>query len=189
MNRTRIRSLLAMLVATLVFAGSAANAQVKPFKVTGGGSGPRGVSLIGADSPHSATGNATHVGKYSGDGVFNSLSFDFATLSGTFHGAFTFVAKNGDKLAFTYGDTTNGAEQAGIYQGYLTDDGLIYVVFVAEFNPIPSQCTGKFKTVVDGSFIMVAVSEPFPLEIDENFFTPPFDYTWEGEGWIEFKKK
>jgi len=59
---------------------------------------------------------------------------------------------------------------------------------VAEFNPIPSECTGRFKNVVDGSFIMVAVSEPFELQLDEDGFTPPFNYTWEGKGWLKYNR-
>jgi hypothetical protein len=166
----------------------ALNAQVVPFKVTGGGPAPEGLSPFGADSPHSATGNATHLGKYSGNGVANVLSFNPVTGAGTFHGHYTFVAANGDKLAFTYGDTANGAEQVGEFQLYDAGGGKVYVVFIAEFNPIPAQCTGRFKDVIDGSFIMVATTEPFVLELDEDGFTPPFDYTWEGEGWIEFRR-
>jgi hypothetical protein len=147
------------------------------------------VSIIGADSPHSATGNATHLGKYSGNGTFNSLSFDPVAGSGTFHGVFTFVAANGDKLACTYGETGNGAEQAGVYQVVPVDDGKVIVVFLAEFNPVPSACTGKFKDVVDGSFLMLAVTEPFVLSLDEQFRSPPFHYDWVGAGWLEFKKK
>jgi hypothetical protein len=66
--------------------------------------------------------------------------------------------------------------------------GNVTVVFVAEFNPIPAECTGKFKDVIAGSFLMVAVTDPAPLEINGDGFTPPFDYTWEGDGWIEFGK-
>ncbi|MGA2256764.1 MAG: hypothetical protein ABSG53_19110, partial [Thermoguttaceae bacterium] len=61
-----------------------AEAQVEPFKITGGGTLPQGFSVIGADSPHNATGTATHLGKYSGDGVGNLLTLDPSTLTGTF---------------------------------------------------------------------------------------------------------
>ena len=43
-------------------------------------------------------------------------------------------------------------------------------------------------TITGGSFIMIATSEPFPLEINEEGYTPPFAYTWVGEGTIEFSK-
>jgi hypothetical protein len=185
------RTSLARLAAAVVFLAlvcPAVNAQVVPFKVTGAGSLPAGFSPFGADSPHSATGNATHLGKYSGNGVGNVLSFDFETGSGTFHGHYTFVAANGDKLACTYGDTDNGAAQVGAFQLYPAGEGMVYVVFIAEFNPIPSECTGHFQDVMNGSFIMVATSEPFLLELNEDGFTPPFDYTWVGQGWLEFDR-
>ncbi len=179
---------LAAAAVVLALACPAADAQVVPFKVTGGGPAPEGLSPFGADSPHSATGNATHLGKYSGNGVANVLSFDPATGSGTFHGFYTFVAANGDKLACTYGDTDNGAEQVGTFQLYDAGGGKVYAVFIAEFNPIPAQCTGNFKDVIGGSFLMVATTEPFVLELDADGFTPPFDYTWEGKGSIEFRR-
>ena len=185
-RHTRWHGILA--VAAVALAAGQVRAQVVPFHVTGGGLAPNGVSLFGDDSPHDATGTATHVGKYSGDGVFNSLSFDPATLGGTFQGRFTFVAKNGDRLAFTYGDTTNGAEHAATYQAFPAEGGKVYVVFVAEFNPIPSECTGRFKNVVDGSFVMTAVSEPVAPTIDENGFTPSFRYTWDGSGWLKYRR-
>jgi hypothetical protein len=62
------------------------------------------------------------------------------------------------------------------------------VVFIAEFNPVPEDCTGIFANVIDGSFIMLAKTEPFALAVDEDGFTPSFRYTWKGEGWIEFAR-
>jgi hypothetical protein len=35
---------------------------------------------------------------------------------------------------------------------------------------------------------MVATSEPFDLSIDANGYTPPFNFTWEGSGWLQFKR-
>lgn len=52
---------------------------------------------------------------------------------------------------------------------------------MAEFNPVPSQSTGRFARVTDGSFTMTAVTEPFVLGA-----TDPVRYTWQGDGWIEF---
>jgi hypothetical protein len=179
---------LAALVAVLALVCGSARAQVKPFKVTGGGPAPEGLSIFGADSPHSATGTASHLGKYSGDGIANVVTFNPHTLSGTFQGSFTFVAANGDKLACTYGDTDNGAEQVGQYQLFPAGGGNVTVVFIAEFNPVPELCTGRFADVIDGRLIMVAVTEPFALQVDEDGFTPPFNYAWQGDGWLEFKK-
>ncbi len=178
---------LAALVAVLTLA-CRADAQVKPFKVTGGGAAPDGLSIFGADSPHSATGNATLLGKYSGNGIANVLSFDPATRSGTFEGFYVFVAANGDKLACTYGNPDNGAEQVGTFQLIPVGGGKVRAVFLAEFNPILSECTGRFKNVVAGSLIMLATSDPFALTIDDEGFSPPFDYTWEGQGWMEFEE-
>jgi len=179
---------LSALGIVLTLASHRAEAQVVPFKVTGGGPAPKGLSIFGADSPHSATGHATHVGHYTGDGVANVLTFNPANGSGTFRGSYTFVAANGDRLALTYGDTRNGAKQDGTFQVHDAGGGNITVEFIAEFNPIPAKCTGRFADVVDGSFIMIAMTDAFPLQINGDGFTPPFDYTWEGEGWIEFGK-
>ncbi len=179
------------IAAIAVFSLSAmtADAQVKPLHITGSGPAPLGVSLFGADSPHSSSGNATLLGKYSGEeGVFNSLSFDPGTLSGTFQGSFVFVAANGDRLACTYGDTGNGADEPGEYQLFFVDETNVIAVFLAEFNPVPAECTGRFQKVVDGSLIMLAMSEPFPLAVNAAGFSPPFDYSWEGEGWLEFER-
>ncbi len=181
-----VRLIAAAVVLTL--ACRTANAQVKPFKVTGGGSLPDGFAPFGGDSPHSATGNATFLGKYTGNGVGSALSFDPTTGSGTFHGVFVFVAANGDRLAFTYGDTDNGAEEVGTFQVYPAGGGNVTVTFIAEFNPIPALCTGRFSNVVDGSFIMTAETDAFPLQLDAEGYTPPFHYTWSGSGWLEFGK-
>jgi hypothetical protein len=35
---------------------------------------------------------------------------------------------------------------------------------------------------------MIATSEPFPLEISPEGYTPPFAYTWVGEGTLTFSK-
>jgi hypothetical protein len=179
---------LAAALVLLALACPAVNAQTVPFKVTGGGPVPKGFSPFGADTPHSATGNATHLGKYSSNGVANVLSFNPFTGSGTFHGHYTFVAANGDKLACTSGDPSNGAEQVGTFQLYDAGGGEVYAVFLVEFNPIVAQCTGRFRDVIDGSLIMVATSKPFVLELNADGFTPPFDYTWEGNGWLEFDR-
>src|SRR5262249_24291486 len=130
---------LSALGIVLTIAGPREEAQVVPFKVTGEGPAPMGMSICGADSPHSSTGQATHLGRYSGDGVGNVLTFDPFHGSGTFRGRFTFVAANGDCLAVTYGDTRNGAREVGTFQVHDARLGNIVVVFIAEFNPIPAE--------------------------------------------------
>jgi hypothetical protein len=68
---------------------------------------PRGIPVFpGGTAPHNATGTATYLGRYTGEGTFTLLTLDPATLTGTFTGSFVFVAANGDRLAFNYGATT-----------------------------------------------------------------------------------
>ncbi len=94
---------------------------------------------------------------------------------------FVFVAANGDQLAFTYGDVTNHAAQPGQVTLYPADGGLVVAVWVAEFNPVPALCTGRFANVTGGSFIMTAVTDPFELGGFD-----PVDYSWSGEGTIKY---
>jgi hypothetical protein len=178
---------LIALAAILALACPRAQAQDKPFKVKGGGLAPDGISLIPfTPVPHSAVGEATELGEYSGEGMFQLLDFT-GPLSAEFSSApnFVFTAANGDQLAFTYGVTSNGAAQPGEVTLFPESDGSFTAVFVAEFNPDLANCTGRFANVIGGSFTMVAVSEPFFIVGDT---TTPFAYTWEGEGAIEFSK-
>lgn len=162
-----------------------ADTQAIPFKVTGGGNAPQGLPVFpGGTAVHDATGTATHLGKYTGEeGLFTLLSFTSET-TGTFQGTFVFVAANGDRLAFAY-----GAETPGTFTLIPADDGKVVVEFVAEFTPIPEQSTGRFAKVTGGSFTMIATTEPFVLQPNAEGYTAPFQYTWEGEGSIEFGKK
>jgi hypothetical protein len=175
---------LAALVAVLALAPGA-SAQVKPFKVTGSGLAPDGVAfLVGDPRPHWAVGQATELGRYYGEGQVVLDRFTGpATAEFSSAVPFVFVAPNGDKLAFTYGDTDNGAEQPGQVALFPRPGGRFVAVFVAEFNPVPELCTGRFASVIDGSFIMTAVTDPFVLGSSD-----PAGYSWSGEGWIEFKK-
>ncbi len=174
---------LTALVAVLALACQSAEAQVKPFKITGGGIVDYVPLTPGVPVFHFAVGRATELGKYYGEGkvqldAFTSPSTaDFSSAE-----PFVFTAANGDKLAFTYGDTDNGADQPGEVELFPVDDGKFIAVWTAEFNPAFAQCTGRFKKVIGGSFIMVAVTEPFVLGA-----TDPVRYTWDGEGTIEFK--
>ena len=181
---------LVSLLAILVVASGPAQAQVKPFKITGGGTAPDGIPIFtgGPAAPHNATGNATHLGKYTGDeGMFTLLSIDLSTLTGTFEGSFVFVAANGDRLKCNYRGNPD-IPGTGTFSGTLDADGNVVVTFVQEFVPVPEESTGKFATITGGSFIMIATSEPFPLEISPDGYTPPFAYTWVGEGTLTFGK-
>jgi hypothetical protein len=157
--------------------------QVVPFKVTGGGTAPEGILLSpGGTVPHNATGTATHLGAYTGEGEFTLLSFTSPT-TGTFQGTFVFVAANGDRLAFDYGATIPGT-----FTITPAGDGKVVVHFLATFTPVPSESTGRFANVTGGSFVMLATTEPFVATPNAQGFTVPFAYTWAGQGWLEFSK-
>ena len=164
-----------------------AKAQQKPFAIDGVGYAPDGINLTpGTPGPHWAVGTATELGAYYGAGFFELLEYTGPTTA-EFSSApdFVFTAANGDELAVTYGVVSNGASQPGQLTLYPHSDGSFSAVFVAEFNPIPSQCTGRFAKITSGSFLMIAVSEPF-------FFlettTTPFAYAWAGEGSLTYGK-
>jgi hypothetical protein len=176
---------LVALAASLALASSRAEAQVKPFKITGGGPAPDGIALTpGVPAPHSATGNATELGKYTGESSFQILDYT-GPLTAEFSSApnFVFVAANGDHLAMTYGDVNNGAKQPGQVTLVPNSDGSFTAYFVAEFNPDLPNCTGRFAKLTGGSFIMYAVSDPFFIV---GPMTTPFNYTWHGSGTLTF---
>jgi hypothetical protein len=174
-----------MLLVVLVLASSQARAQVvKRFKVTGAGTADYVPVVPLFPVPHTVTGVGTELGKYYGAGEVQLLGFTGPTTANFDSGVpFVFVAANGDKLVCTYGDTTNGAAAPGQVTLYPTPDGLVVAVWVAEFNPLLDQCTGRFANLIGGSFIMVAVTEPFVLGAFD-----PVGYAWAGDGTLTFKK-
>jgi hypothetical protein len=176
-------SSLVMLLAIPVLTCSQAQAQVvKPFKVTGGGTADYFPVVTLVPSGHTATGEGTELGHYEGAGEFQLLEFTGPTTA-NFDSAvpFVFIAANGDKLVCTYGDTSNGAAEPGEVTLYPAPGGLFFAVFVAEFNPVPSLCTGRFAKLLSGSFMMTAVSDPFVLGAFD-----PVGYTWTGNGTLTF---
>jgi hypothetical protein len=174
------------LAAILALACPSAEAQVKPFKVKGGGPAPQGLPLVPltpAVQP-AVVGEATMLGRYNGAGMFQLLNFT-GPLTAQFSSApdFVFTAANGDQLAVTYGVVANGAQQPGQLTLTPLADGSFTATFVAEFNPEVGKCTGRFANVTGGSFMMVAQSTPFFLQ---GATTTPFTYTWEGNGHLVF---
>jgi len=184
-HKSRVQQVIAPLAAILALACSRAEAQVKPFKIRGAGPAPQGIPLVPlTPAPHSAVGEATMLGRYQGAGLFQILRFT-GPLTAEFSSApdFVFTAANGDKLAVTYGVVANGAAQPGQVTLTPNADGSFSAVFVAEFNPEPAKCTGRFANITGGSWIMVAVSDPFFIT---GTSTTPFNYRWEGQGQLVF---
>jgi hypothetical protein len=176
----------ALIVVAFAFASGEdrAQAQVKPFKINGGGLAPDGLSLIpGVPAFHNATGQATELGRYSGAGFFTILDYT-GPLTAEFSSApyFVFTAANGDNLVCTYGVSSPGEVTLTPHS-----DGSVTAVFVAEFNPVPALCTGRFAKLTGGGFLMIAKSSPFFLLFDQ-FKSTPFTYTWEGVGTLEYGK-
>jgi hypothetical protein len=183
------------LAAALFVAPAPAEAQVKPFKVSGEGIGPTGIPLPGQEPRlHWAVGHATHLGKYFGAGTVRT---DSATphpngeITGLFGSGspFVFIGANGDVLTCYYGRTDHGASLPGTFTliPVAGHPGLFVAHWIAEFVAQPELSSGKFAGVT-GSWIMFAVSEPFdPFGPLGTGSTAPVAYSWEGEGWLTFK--
>jgi hypothetical protein len=186
-QKARTVGLFAFALLLAVSHGAARAQVVKPFQISGGGPAPDGISLIPNTAVvHYATGQATELGRYSCEGMFQLLGFNSATVA-TFSSApfCVFTAANGDVLTCTYGVVANGAAGPGVVTLTQVSPTSYTARFVAEFNPVPAMCTGRFANLISGSFIMVAQSTPFSFEGDH---TSAFNYTWEGNGSLEFGK-
>jgi hypothetical protein len=177
---------LLMLGVVLVLASPQTHAQVvKPFKVTGAGTADYVPIVPLVPVTHTAIGEGTELGRYHGAGKVQLLEFTSPTTADFDSGVpFVFAAANGDKLVCTYGDTTNGAAEPGKVTLYPTAGGLFIAVWVAEFNPVLAECTGRFAKLIDGSFTMTAVTEPFVLGAFD-----PVGYAWAGEGTLTFQNR
>jgi hypothetical protein len=190
-QRTAAPSPAVALLAALAFSTTVAQAQVtKPFKIKGGG-----IATTGLPFPwqppreHTSVGEATHLGRYHGDGMVQTDTLPDLTIGapGEFGGGspYVFVGANGENLVTWYGRTDHGATQPGSYTidvlAALPDGTLIVeAFFIAEFVAQPDQSTGKFAGVT-GSWIMYAQTAPFVLGASD-----PVPYTWEGEGTLTF---
>jgi len=186
--RNRWAGALAALVVALVVGGSTAQAQAKPFHISGTGAGPDGLPFPGQDPRyHWAVGTATHLGKYFGEGSVETetLNIDPETgvITGEFGsgpGGFVFYGANKkDVLATDYGRVEG---DPGTYTLTPVGGGDYVAVWVAEFVVDPARSAGKFAGVT-GSWTMIAVSEPFNPLIGE-----PVAYSWEGVGELTFAK-
>lgn len=185
--------LAAFIVFTL--AALTAEAQVKPFKISGEGIAPNGLPLPGEDPrSHGIVGEATHLGRHTGTGTVQTDSAVFDSKENTFLGEFgsgspfVFVGANGDKLACYYGRTDFGAKDPGTFELTILDlteegDPIVEALWIAEFVVQPEICTGKFAGVT-GRWTMYAYSEPFVLGSRDEL-----EYGWFGEGKLLFPKK
>ena len=162
--------------AILALSAPSAQAQVKPFKLSGGGTADHVPAFPGDEAPHWAKGQATELGEYYCESVVRLDDFTSPT-TGDFSNAApcVFTAANGDKLVFNYAGTVDLIPTE--------DEGVFITKWTATFTPDLALCTGRFANVVDGSVVVVAISDPF------EFGEPNVPYAWSGEGWLEFAKK
>jgi hypothetical protein len=195
-RKIRLKSIvvpLTAIVAVLALGSSPVMAQEKPFKISGAGIAPDGIPLPGESAPHWSIGKATHLGKYYGEGAVHTNRItgidEDGVISGEFGSAepFVFIGANGDRLSCQYGRddlprSDGGATNPGTFELFPLGDGVYIAHWIAEFVPVVSQCTGKFKGI-SGSWIMYAVSEPFVLGS-----TDPAGYSWQGEGTLTFAR-
>ena len=181
---------MAAVVATLSMLSYDAQAQVKPYKISGDGVASEGLPLpVQPARPHTSVGNATHLGKYHGAGSIQTNTLN-ADETGAFESGvpFVFTGANGDILSCNYGRTDLGASTPGTFALIPADapNGVYMAIFVAEFVPVPGDgCTGKFKGVT-GSWVMYAVTKPFV--IDATGINGSIEYSWKGSGELTFKK-
>lgn len=179
----------AALVAALTLPGPTAEAQVKPFKISGAGVAPTGVPLPGQGSrPHWIVGKASYLGWHHGDGsvVTETAEFhDDGRITGTFGSGepFVFVGANGDILSCNYGRDASGGPTGTFTLFPVGPSGTYVALWIADFVPLGDQCTGQFAGV-SGSWVMYAVSAPFELGSSE-----PLYYAWQGQGSLTFKRR
>jgi hypothetical protein len=185
------KTLAVVAVAAVLIAASSARAQTKPFAVVGAGIAPDGVPLPGqADRPHWSVGVGSYLGVYFGDGAVHTDTAVYNPSNGHFTGTFgsaipfTFTGADGDKLVCDYG--RDGAAYVGTFELFPYGDpsqGMFVAMWLAEFVPVTSECTGKFAGVT-GGWTMLAMSAPFVLGSSD-----PLEYGWIGQGSLTFKKK
>jgi hypothetical protein len=161
-----------------------------PIKVSGEGLFPSGLPLTpGGTSAFSATGTASRLGRFASEGTFTLGSLSISPTGeviGTFEGAATFVAANGDRLAFTVGSGFSGT-----FRGQLSADGtsLEGVIMQAIFAANPTASTGRFARVTaDGGVSMLMGATNISLISSTPGYTAPFSFAWEGAGSLTYGK-
>ena len=170
-------------VAVVLLTVCAAQADVTvPWRVTGEGSFSTGLPVVPDLSvDYFGSGHGSQIGRYTGGGLFRLLSFNAADGTGTFDGSFVFVTPDGDLLA------TN-VVSPGAFTVLTAPSGNVIASFVFQLIPNPAHSTGRFAKVTGGSLLIAATSAPFLLTVSVDGHTPPFTYTWAGDGSLVFAK-
>ncbi len=147
----------------------------KPFKVTGAGFVDKFPLIPGEEVPFTAVGNATNLGKYTGEGTVRLDAFTSPTTADFSSGVpFVFTGANGDQLAFDFAGS--------VELTFIPNTDLVTTKWTAEFTPVIGENSGKFANVSGGSFEMIAETGPVLLT-DVNI---PF--SWNGEGELDYAK-
>jgi hypothetical protein len=166
-------------------AARSADSRVVPIQVTGEGGTPDGLPVfVGGTASYHFSGTASHLGRYTGEGRFELVSLDPATLTGTFRASFVFVAANGDRLAV---DTGPDPANRGTFALTPTADGKVVARFVGPFLPVPALSTGRFADVTGGIVTLTATSTPFSPVPNAAGYTEVFSMTWGGNGSLVFR--
>lgn len=177
MLRFATSSLLSCLIALVILPVAEAGGPrggrkvTKPMKVRGGGA-VHGVPL-GVAAPWSASGTATHLGRYeaSGEviiyGTLDDIDPNQATVLLFENAAESiFIAANGDEIHFDFvGEIT------------FFPDGT--TLWVADFTPIEGSGTGRLTRICGGVFCMTARGG----QIAQDGSIP---FRWRGLGELEF---
>lgn len=173
-----------------------ANGQTLPFLIVGSGTIPDGIPVAPDDiRPHNSIGFASFVGFHTGGGAFEVLENTSPTTA-DFQSSRPYKFKSlfgRHVLACNYGVTPDAAEPGEVELIPVGDpsNGIFVGVFLAEFTPDIPNCKGKFKRLKGGSFMMLAITEPFqatpgggvPVADDSNGV---IDYNWVGLGSLTF---
>ena len=185
--RNRLLAALAVCSFFTTLGQSQAQAQPKPFTISGAGVAVQGLPLPGqAPRVHWSTGYATGLGHYYGTGSVMTETANFhpnGFITGEFGSGspYVFIGEHGDILTCEYGLPAFGASTPGTFQLVPAGAPGVYVAyFLAEFVPVTRQCTGKFAGVT-GRWTMYAATEPFVLGS-----TTPATYSWFGYGTLNF---
>lgn len=176
------------LVAALGLSARSAEAQTRPFHITGEGFATQGLPLPGQPArPHWAVGEASYLGAYYGEGTVETntaVPQPNGNIDGLFKSGqpFVFTNAHGEKLVTNYGQTAAG-DPIGTFELIPVPGagiGFYRANFIATFVIDGAQSTGRFAGA-KGSWKMYAYTVPFPLGSTVSTY-----YWWHGTGTIAF---